>query len=47
MDIHVAPTMGVQHLGGVFRKPLQAPSQFIIDNVTEGLKKIFEVERSL
>lgn len=47
LDVHVAPRVGVKYLGGAFRKPLQPPGDFIVEDVTTGLKKIFEVEDSL
>jgi hypothetical protein len=47
MDIHVAPAMNVEYLGGDFRRPLPPADDVVIQTMTEGLKKIFEVERSL
>ncbi|KAF2104990.1 aldolase [Rhizodiscina lignyota] len=47
-DVHVAPDVkDVEYLGGVFRKPLPPPSEYVIETVREGLKKIYEVENSL
>lgn len=45
MNIHVKE--GGLTLGGSFRRPLAGGSEFVISNVTEGLKEIFEVEDGL
>lgn len=47
LDVHVAPRLGVKYMGGAFRKPLLPPGDFVVQTVTDGLKKIFEVEDSL
>ena len=47
MDIHVAPKISQSYIGGNFRKPLLEANVKIVNDVTEGLKKIFEVENAL
>ena len=47
MDIHVPPPDGLEYRGGAFRKPLPKADDWMVKDLTEGLRKIFEVENSL
>lgn len=47
MAIHVAPKMGIKDFNGDFRRPLPQANDFVNQNVTEGLKEVFEMEESL
>ncbi|KAJ9613884.1 hypothetical protein H2200_002020 [Cladophialophora chaetospira] len=47
MDVHVSPKNGNVMLGGAFRRPLPSATDFVVQNMTEGLREVFEKENSL
>ncbi|KIW12259.1 hypothetical protein PV08_09535 [Exophiala spinifera] len=47
MDIHVSPQYGKLRLGGNFRRPLPAATEFVVQNMSEGLLEVFEKENAL
>lgn len=47
MDIHVRTESANVKLGGDFRRPLPRTNEFVLQNMSEGLREIFAMENSL